>query len=424
MSNVNPVDEKPAKDRSAVLAEREAKKLAKKLKATKLTKDESKPTTIKNETKPAKIIKDEIKPTKIIKDEAIKTAPKKEVKPLETESKSNAELKAERRAKQEAQRAAKLAQKQPIKPEIKQSKEPEKPTISSKPKKQIENVVQHKAQLLFNHLLIERETAKLTFEGIHESIRRVGIQYQAGIVLGSNARCVAMLTAIKQMILDFKTPGNKEYARSLDTALQKSSQYLHSCRPVSVSMTNALRFLKYQITHLSNEITEEEAAASLCEAINTYIREQIEMAGEAISIAVQAKIENGDVILTYGCSSLIQNILLGAHESGKKFRVIVVDGRPLMEGREMLRRLVAAGIKCTYSLIATTSFIMASVNKVLLGAHALLANGYVMSRCGTAQIALMAKAHNVSVLVCCETYKFCERVQTDSFVYNEIGKFY
>lgn len=64
------------------------------------------------------------------------------------------------------------------------------------------------------------------------------------------------------------------------------------------------------------------------------------------------------------------------------------------------------------------------MSKVFLGAHALLANGYVMSRVGTSQIALVAKAFNVPVLVCCETYKFCERVQTDSFVSNELGMTY
>lgn len=45
-----------------------------------------------------------------------------------------------------------------------------------------------------------------------------------------------------------------------------------------------------------------------------------------------------------------------------------------------------------------------------------------MSRAGTAQIALIAKSYNVPVLVCCETHKFSERVQTDAFVYNEIGE--
>ena len=59
---------------------------------------------------------------------------------------------------------------------------------------------------------------------------------------------------------------------------------------------------------------------------------------------------------------------------------------------------------------------------MLLGAHALLANGYVMSRVGSAMISMVAKAFNVPVLVCCETYKFSDRVQTDSFVSNELGK--
>lgn len=62
------------------------------------------------------------------------------------------------------------------------------------------------------------------------------------------------------------------------------------------------------------------------------------------------------------------------------------------------------------------------VSKVIFGAHALLANGYVMSRIGTSLIALVAKSYNVPVLVCCETYKFCDKVLTDAFVSNELGK--
>lgn len=146
------------------------------------------------------------------------------------------------------------------------------------------------------------------------------------------------------------------------------------------------------------------------------------MAAIAISMKVREKISNGDVILTYGCSSLIKRTLIEAHEEAKlKFRVIVVDSRPDHEGQEMLKSLSMRGINCTYILINSISFIMPEVTKVLLGAHALLANGYVMSRVGTAQIALVANFYNVPVLVCCETHKFSERVQTDAFVFNEIG---
>lgn len=88
--------------------------------------------------------------------------------------------------------------------------------------------------------------------------------------------------------------------------------------------------------------------------------EQIDKAAEAITITVQDKISDGDVILTYGCSSVILNIL---NEAKKKrdFRVIVVDARPWHEGIEMLRRLVTKNIKCTCVLINAVGFIMPEV---------------------------------------------------------------
>lgn len=63
------------------------------------------------------------------------------------------------------------------------------------------------------------------------------------------------------------------------------------------------------------------------------------------------------------------------------------------------------------------------VSKVLLEANTLLANGYMMADLGSSQIALIARASNKPVLICCETYKFSERVHTDSFVFNEAGNY-
>lgn len=120
-------------------------------------------------------------------------------------------------------------------------------------------------------------------------------------------------------------------------------------------------------------------------------------------------------------SSLINYIFEEAHRRHVDFRVIVVDSRPFCEGQELLRRLCAKEIPCTYVLINAVSFVMPEVTKILLGAHALLSNGYVMARTGTAQVALVAQSFNVPVLVCCETHKFSERFQTDAIVYNELG---
>lgn len=64
---------------------------------------------------------------------------------------------------------------------------------------------------------------------------------------------------------------------------------------------------------------------------------------------------------------------------------------------------------------------MSEVTKVFLGAAAVLANGTVISRAGCAAVAMMAAAHSTPVLICCETYKFHERVQLDAITNNELG---
>lgn len=59
---------------------------------------------------------------------------------------------------------------------------------------------------------------------------------------------------------------------------------------------------------------------------------------------------------------MIQKILIAAAKEGIKFRVIVVDGRPWLEGRELLRRLLLARIPCTYILVNAVSFVMPEVS--------------------------------------------------------------
>ena len=63
------------------------------------------------------------------------------------------------------------------------------------------------------------------------------------------------------------------------------------------------------------------------------------------------------------------------------------------------------------------------VNKVILGAACIMLNGSVVSRAGTATIALVAEHYKIPVMICCETYKFSERVQIDSICSNELGDF-
>ncbi|KAI9085523.1 hypothetical protein K1719_032366 [Acacia pycnantha] len=256
---------------------------------------------------------------------------------------------------------------------------------------------------------------------MHPAVYKVGLQYLSGDIAGGNARCIAMLQAFQEVIKDYRVPPEKAMARDLTAKISSYVSFLIECRPLSISMGNAIRFLKSRIANLLLTMSEAEAKASLQSDIDRFISEKIILANKVITKHAVTKIRDSDVLLTYGLSSAVEMILLHAHELGKQFRVIVVDSRPNLSGQLLLSRLVAKGLSCTYTHINAVSYIMHEVTRVFLGASSVLANGTVYSRVGTACVAMVAHAFRVPVLVCCEAYKFHERVQLDSICSNELG---
>lgn len=282
---------------------------------------------------------------------------------------------------------------------------------------------------LFRHLpqyehgtrLPDLESKFFHLDPVHPAVYKVGIRYLAGDISGGNARCIAMLQAFQESIKSYSTPAEKALNRDLTAKINCYVSFLIECRPISISMGNAIKFVKTRIANLPLTLSETEAKATLLSDIDRFINEKIILADQVIVNYAVTKVRDGDVLLTYGSSSAVEMILLHAHELGKHFRVVIVDSRPKLEGRLLLRRLVGKGLNCTYTHINAVSYIMPEVTRVLLGASSVLSNGTVYSRVGTASVAMVAHAFRVPVLVCCEAYKFHERVQLDSICSNELG---
>ncbi|MBA0679317.1 hypothetical protein Goari_011092, partial [Gossypium aridum] len=251
-----------------------------------------------------------------------------------------------------------------------------------------------------------------------QCVKEVGLQYLSGDIRGGNARCVAMFQAFKEAIKDYSTPPEKTLIRDLTARISSYVSFLIECRPLSISMGNAIKFLKNRIAKLPLALSESEAKSTLMLDIDRFINEKIILSEKVIVKHAVTKIRDGDVLLTYGASSVVEMILLHAHELGKHFHVVVVDSRPKLEGQLLLRRLVRKGLSCTYTHVNAVSCIMQDVTRVFLGASSVLSNGTVYSRVGTACVAMVAHAFRVPVLVCCEAYKFHERVSVPSAAGN------
>jgi translation initiation factor eIF-2B subunit delta len=116
-------------------------------------------------------------------------------------------------------------------------KEPEK-----KPKKEAKQ-----SGLFFGHLYShpKQQSINGASKDVHPAILALGLQYSSYAICGSTARMVAMLLAFKAVIGVYQTPPGTSLARHLTNHhLGPQIEFLKSCRPLSVSMGNAIRWLK------------------------------------------------------------------------------------------------------------------------------------------------------------------------------------
>ncbi|KAF2809201.1 IF-2B-domain-containing protein [Mytilinidion resinicola] len=295
-------------------------------------------------------------------------------------------------------------------------------SVTLPPPKEKEEVVKQVG--LFGHLYGQPKQHSIAgaAKEVHPAILALGLQYSSYVICGSTARCVSMLLAFKKVIESYTTPKGQALARHL-TAHHLSPQitYLQACRPISISMGNAIRHLKDLIVKIDPAVSEADAKEHLIDSIDSFIRERITAADELISSEAMTKITPGDVVLTYASSTIVQTTLLKAHNAGIPFRVIVVDSKPLYEGKALARNLAHHGLKVSYSLISSAAHAMKSVTRIFLGAHAMMSNGRLYSRVGTAAIAMLAHERDIPVTVLCESVKFTDQVALDSIVKNELA---
>lgn len=241
-------------------------------------------------------------------------------KPKVEGEKSKAELKKERREKQEEQRRKKEEEAAKKKEDTKKEKvkrvpdeiQADRASVEKKLAKRLASQqisARTKAQrkvMLFSHLhQYEREFSlsrsyPIVGAHIHPSILTLGLQYADGIIAGSNARCIGLMKALKDFICDYTTPENSELSRDLNDKLKPQITFLKECRPISVSMGNAIRFIKSRINAVPNGTSEIDAKEGLMETIDEFVQHNIILAAEQIAITACEKICDGDVILTYG----------------------------------------------------------------------------------------------------------------------------
>jgi len=159
-------------------------------------------------------------------------------------------------------------------------------------------------------------------------------------------------------------------------------------------------------SHYYNKERGVDLRQSVMEAIQEMMSELEDLHKNINDQAVQ-HIHAGEIILTYALSKTVELFLKAAAAKKRKFSVIICEGAPHFGGHSMAKSLAEAGIDTTVIHDAATYAIMARVNKVLLPAHAVLANGGLIAPSGSNMVALAAKQNSVPVVSIAGMFKLC-----------------
>jgi len=197
-----------------------------------------------------------------------------------------------------------------------------------------------------------------------------------------------------------------ESAQDYMEQLERAYRLLINTRPTAVSLPNALRYVMHRVQNAFKKgMDVDELRALTIRAVEDFKRSSQEAIRRISEIGAK-RIKNGDLIMTHCNSSVVISILKEAKRQGKEFRVIATETRPRFQGRLTAKALSEAGIPVTLIVDSAARYFMPKVDKVIVGADVVTANGAVVNKIGTSQIALAAKEARVRVFVGAETYKF------------------
>lgn len=220
-------------------------------------------------------------------------------------------------------------------------------------------------------------------------------------VRGAGPIARAAARALKAQVEKSKADDAEKLAEELDDA----REVLLSTRPSAVSLANSIRF----VTKDAEELSETESLSDLKEKIASRAEDFIEMskkATEKIGRIGSRRISDGDTIMTHCHSTNAVAVIKKAFEEGKDIKVFVNEARPRRQGRITARQLREEGIPTVFIVDSAARFFMKQADKFVVGADSIAANGAVVNKIGTSQIALAAHEARVPTLVAAESFKF------------------
>lgn len=191
--------------------------------------------------------------------------------------------------------------------------------------------------------------------------------------------------------------------------VKTQSDYLKSQIPNSISLSAGTDlFQRYMIQSLKPSSTGnfETVRQHLLSNGRLFVS-RAKQARHNIAMLGRDFVRDGSVVMTHGGSRVVGALLDKAAEGNVRFKVIyvMIDARS-KESYEVVTSLREKGVPVATISEGAVGYAMGKVDLVVVGAEGVVENGGIISRLGTYQIALLAKAAGKPFHVAAESHKF------------------
>jgi len=211
------------------------------------------------------------------------------------------------------------------------------------------------------------------------------------------------------VVLGIKDSKAKDFEQ-FKVEIKRVCDFLRSSRPTAVNLFWGLERM-YQIVVNNKDLPLSELKQKLLqEALR--IMEEDKRCNQAIGKEGTSLINDGDVVLTHCNAGALAtagygtalSIIYRAKEEGKRIKVYVDETRPLLQGARLTAwELLREGIEITLICDNMAGWVMkeGKIDKVIVGADRVAANGDVANKIGTYSLAVLAKENKVPFYVAC-----------------------
>jgi ribose 1,5-bisphosphate isomerase len=231
-------------------------------------------------------------------------------------------------------------------------------------------------------------------------IKQIARDIKTMRIRGAGRIARAAARALKLAAKTSRAKTSAEFTRELDHI----SKLLLATRPTAVSLPNTVRYVTLGVERVKGADVKTLRRVVISRA-DEFIRDS-RGAVERIGEIGARRISDGDVVLTHCNSDCALEVIKAAFKQGKRIQAFVTESRPMRQGLISVRELRKAGIPTTLIVDSAVRYFIRDIDKIIVGADSIAANGALINKIGTSQIALIAHEARVLFFVAAESYKF------------------